>query len=64
MIRALSAAAVLHGFPRLLIEDDAEKENKRTLELQKTRREYISKYDLKQSNLVSNREEEVSPAHS
>lgn len=43
MIRTLSAAAVLHRVPRLLIEDDAEKENKRTLELQKIRRANISK---------------------
>lgn len=43
MIRALSAAAVLHRSPRLLIEDDTEKENERTLELHKTNREKISR---------------------
>lgn len=31
MIRALAAAAVLHGIPRFLIEDNAEEENKGTL---------------------------------
>lgn len=31
MVRALAAAAVFHGVPRLLIEDDAEEEDKGTL---------------------------------
>lgn len=33
MIRALATAAVFHGVPRFLIEDDAEEENKGTLGL-------------------------------
>lgn len=32
MIWVLAAAAVFHGIPRILIEDNAEEENKRTLE--------------------------------
>lgn len=32
MVRALAAAAVLHGAPRLLIENNSEEEDKRTLE--------------------------------
>lgn len=32
MVRALAAAAVFHGVPRLLIEDNAEEEDKGTLE--------------------------------
>lgn len=31
MVRALAAAAVFHGIPRLLVEDDAEEEHKGTL---------------------------------
>lgn len=32
MVRALAAAAVLHGAPRLLVENNSEEEDKRTLE--------------------------------
>lgn len=32
MVRAPAAAAVLHGAPRLLVEDNPEEEDKRTLE--------------------------------
>lgn len=38
MIRPLAAAAVLHGIPRLLIEDDAEEEDKGTLVFGRQRR--------------------------
>lgn len=37
MVGSLAAAAVFHGIPCFLIEDDAEEENKGTLELDDTR---------------------------
>lgn len=43
MIRPLAAAAVFHGVPCFLIEDDTEEENKGTLELDDMKRLKVSK---------------------
>lgn len=52
MIRALAAAAVFHGIPRLLIEDNAEEENKRTLRLGERRRTRIRE-EIQKSTIQS-----------
>lgn len=63
MIRPLAAAAVFHGIPRFLIEDDAEEENKGTLEVDNRREKVVRTKDNKPFKLFQG-ELEDSPAHS
>ena len=66
MIRALAAAAVFHGGSRLLIEDDAEEEDKGTLEVgqQEKRRGGVRKMSEVDPSDWFQRGVEDSPAHS